>query len=421
MGGRALKNTVTRRYLREEFDIISKELIDTLKLTFDRVDMPLFYGKKESFGDADILVVGNPDINMHEYLTKTFSPNEIFHNGSCWSFDYKELQVDVITSSAEHYDTSLMYFSYNDLGNYIGRLAHGFGLKYGQEGLWLEYQFKGSNVGSIPISKNYEKIFNFLGLSFERYLQGFETLEEIFEYIAKSKYFNWQAFQLSELNKINRDRNAKRASYMSFLKWIEENAMTSDYAYEVFKDKTIYYNEIDNFFPEANVRVLSKEITMTEIDYTDQSMRATRFYDRVITSAYTPYGIKCMDSDFIARIMNINNPVENIFEIARRHPIKINVHNGKEYESMYYETYYDKLELKNQQRAYCHGLRVVWRQSRGNVYTRDFFYEVIPRFSVRTRKESKFRIACDIRNNHHLHQDIKDNLLYNLDNYAKLT
>lgn len=255
MGGRALKNTVTRRYLREEFDIISKELIDTLRLTFERVDMPLFYGKKESFGDADILVVENPDINMHEYLTKTFSPNEIFHNGSCWSFDHKELQVDVITSSAEHYDTSLMYFSYNDLGNYIGRLAHGFGLKYGQEGLWLEYQFKGSNVGTIPISKNYEKIFDFLGLSYERYKKGFDTLEEIFEYIAESVYFNWKAFQLTELNKINRDRNAKRASYMAFLTWIEQHASTPNHEYAVYDNKTLYYNEIDKFFPEANLTV----------------------------------------------------------------------------------------------------------------------------------------------------------------------
>lgn len=253
MGGRALKNCFTRRYQRDEFDVISTELIETLNETFYKVAMPLFYRKKESFGDADILVMAMPNFNMREYLTETFHPNEIFHNGNCWSFDYKELQVDIITTPEEHFASNLMYLSYNDLGNYIGRLAHGFGMKYGQEGLWLEYQFKGSNVGSIEISKDYPKIFEFLGLSFERFQQGFDTLEEIFIYIATSKYFNWKMFQLSELNKINRDRNAKRTSYMAFLDWIDKNAADSNHYYLFLQDKTVYHKDIDMVFPEANL------------------------------------------------------------------------------------------------------------------------------------------------------------------------
>lgn len=158
---------------------------------------------------------------------------------------------------------------------------------------------------------------------------------------------------------------------------------------------------------------------MKEIDYRDQSMSQSRFYDRVITSAYTPYGVRCMDSDFIARIMNINNPVKGIYNIDRRRPILVNKW-GKEYEGRM-DTFYDEIDIRAQQRGYGFGLRVIWEQPMGHLYTKDFFYRVVPRFSVRTRKESKFRIACDIRNNPHLHQDIKDNLLYNLDNYADAT
>ena len=40
MGGRALKGTFTRRYEREEFENISKELTERLRLTFKRVDVP---------------------------------------------------------------------------------------------------------------------------------------------------------------------------------------------------------------------------------------------------------------------------------------------------------------------------------------------------------------------------------------------
>lgn len=126
MGGRALKLVPTRRYDRSEFEIISKELIEILSKTFKKIAMPLYYNNKLSFGDADILVQSNDKVHMREYIETTFNPGEIFHNGNCWSFDYKELQVDIITTSAEHFDSNFMYLSYNDLGNLIGRIAHGF-------------------------------------------------------------------------------------------------------------------------------------------------------------------------------------------------------------------------------------------------------------------------------------------------------
>jgi hypothetical protein len=255
MGGRALKSVQTRRYEREEFEEISKELIDRLKNKFARVIMPLFYKNKQSFGDADILVSleGRKEFDIRNYITNEFKPTEIFHNGNCWSFDYKELQVDLITCEPEHFDSNAMYLSYNDLGNFIGRLAHGLGLKYGQEGLWYEHYFKGKNIGTIIVSKDYPKIFNFLGLSYERYEQGFDELEDIFTYIAESRFFNWKMFQMDHLNKINRDRNKKRASYMSFLDWMDENVSDENHEYNFAEDKTSYFVMINDAFPEADI------------------------------------------------------------------------------------------------------------------------------------------------------------------------
>jgi len=257
-GGLALKTAHTRRYERAEFDEISKELIDILKKDFKRVAMPLFYRNKKSFGDADLIVsMDEFNRNVHDYIMETFNPTEIFHNGNCYSFDFKELQVDLITLAPEHFDSNEMYLSYNDLGNFIGRIAQGFGLKYGQEGLWYEHYYKGMNIGRIPISKNYRAIFEFLGLSYERWEAGFDELEDIFAYIATSPYFNWEMFQLNKLNKINRDRNLKRKSYMSFLEWMDKNVADDQHKYE-FKDtyldnKNTYINDIDDHFPEARV------------------------------------------------------------------------------------------------------------------------------------------------------------------------
>jgi hypothetical protein len=265
MGGLALKNTPTRRYDRAEFDVISVELLDILKKDFKRVAMPLFYKNKKSFGDADIIVsMEGFNRNVRDYITETFKPNEIFHNGNCYSFDYKELQVDVITLAPEHFDSNEMYLSYNDLGNFIGRIAQGFGLKYGQEGLWYEHYFKGGNIARIPISKDYRDIFKFLGLSYERWEQGFDELEDIFEYISTCKFFNWEMFQLSRLNKINRERNLKRKSYMSFLEWMDKNVRDDNHLFEFNQSQECYNEEIVEAFPYAN---LDLEIRKAEYEY----------------------------------------------------------------------------------------------------------------------------------------------------------
>ena len=133
MGGRALKNTYTRRYNREEFDLVSEELINIIEQNFDRACIPLFYNNKSSFGDIDIIV----DIKcvdgelfdgkyIRKFIENRFSPNEIFNNSNTWSFDYKEVQVDLICVVPEDFDSNYHYLGWNDLGNLIGRLAHRF-------------------------------------------------------------------------------------------------------------------------------------------------------------------------------------------------------------------------------------------------------------------------------------------------------
>ena len=260
MGGRALKNTYTRRYERKEFEQISSELLTSLAKDFKKVGMPLFYHKKETFGDVDIVVsMEGCKHNLKDYITDNFKPNEIFHNGNCWSFDYKELQVDFITVSGEHFDSLLNYLNYNDLGNFIGKIAMGFGCRYGQEGLWLEHYFKDKNLGKIYLSKDTKKIFEFLDLSYDKYLEGFDTLEEIFIFISKSKYFNWEKVQLENNNKVNRDRDKKRNTYQEFLKWIDENVRDDAHNYQSHKDKTLYYDMISDYFPEAKLEMHIRE------------------------------------------------------------------------------------------------------------------------------------------------------------------
>ena len=253
MGGAALKIAKTKRATRAEFDTLSGELIDVLKITFKNVAIPLFYNNKESFGDIDIIIsTDGVNKNIKEYITETFNPLEIFHNGNCWSFGYKDVQVDLITTSDEHFDSLLDYMGHNDKGNLIGRLAHHKGLKFGDMGLWYEHYFKDINLGKIILCKDPRRIYEFLDLDYNRNLKGFDDLNDIFEFISNSKYFDWRLYRLKNLNKVNRERNLKRKSYMSFLDWIDKNKRDDkDLNEELFKDFDL--NKVAEAFPEANL------------------------------------------------------------------------------------------------------------------------------------------------------------------------
>jgi len=248
----------------------------------------LFFHSKETFGDIDIILsteghefVSDSDYNfIRTYIEETFKPNEIFHNNNTYSFDYKEVQVDLIFCSPENYDSNRHYLSYNDLGNFIGRITQRMGLKYGQEGLWYNHNFKGQKIGKVMISKDYPKIFEFLGFDYNKWLEGFNTLEDIFEYVINNPKFDSNMFELKYLNKINRERNAKRKSYMSFLNYIHDNYPNKVFLYE--SDKT-YLDKANKFFPEAR---MTEAIRKLEYEHCEKLYIKSKFSGGVIMRRY---------------------------------------------------------------------------------------------------------------------------------------
>jgi len=247
---------------------------------------------------------------MNEYIKKTFNPNEIFHNGNVWSFDYKEIQVDFITCAPEDFDSNYHYMAFNDLGNFIGRLAQSIGLKYGQEGLWYNhYSDNKATKTKIIISKDYPKIFKFLDLNYNRWITGFDTLEDIFEYVITSKYFNAPMFQLSELNKINRERNVKRKSYMSFLEYIDGKDSHPEYdkgRIKLIKNNII--NVIRTEFPLANI-----DLHLAEIEYNTarKKLISLKFNGQIIKDKYNLNG-----KDLGESIINFKLYVDKVHEIS---------------------------------------------------------------------------------------------------------
>ena len=150
-----------------------------------------------------------------------------------------EAQIDFIITPDSEIEAAYNYFSYNDLGNLMGRIAHKFDTKYGQDGLRFVYRTEGKVLGEIKLSTDPVEICKFLGLKDFREAK-LESLLDIFEYVRSSKYFNPFMYDMDELNKINRDRNKKRKTYMSFLDYCGPLKESDALWYRFYPAKKVY-------------------------------------------------------------------------------------------------------------------------------------------------------------------------------------
>jgi len=246
MGGNALKTINTVRLPAEAFFKLEKWVIDVLKKTGLRVSAIPAYTDKKTYGDLDVMIEYRHGIDYME-IVNCFNPTEVFRNGKVISFDVENFQVDLIITRPEFFDFSLGYYSYNDLGNLMGRVAHKLGLKYGHEGLYYTFRENNENIiGKILLTQDSRTAFDFLDYDLDRFLDGFKNLNEIFEYVVSTKYFNPDIFSFDNRNYKARVRDSKRPTYTAFLKYCEENDFTGCYQFE---DKNNYLSMIASSFP----------------------------------------------------------------------------------------------------------------------------------------------------------------------------
>lgn len=250
MGGLAIKNAKTRRYSKEEFELIVPDILAKAKLVFTDAVATKAYRNKDSFGDADILCLSDGNIktdNLEQWIYDTFESKEVVKNTTVYSFEYKELQVDFILTPPSNWESSQTYFSYNDIHNLIGKLFHSVGLKWGQDGLRYVYRIDGKVLGEIILTTKYTEAFKLVGLDSDTYSQGFDDLKDMFDFVITSPFFNPIKYDLENLNRINRERDKKRKTYAAFIQYVEP-LRQNEYIY-LYPDKRVYLGLIDHYFP----------------------------------------------------------------------------------------------------------------------------------------------------------------------------
>lgn len=281
MGGNAL-NFKTRRVNRGEFFVLKEELVDLLFKLYPTTSVyPLLnYLNKPDYGDIDILVKCDPKVKYSfSAIKSTFGSKDYALNSNYWSFDYKDFQVDLIFVEPENWESSKWYFGKGDCGNLLGRIAHKMGLKLGHKGLLYVVNHGNYPFAEIVLSQNYAEILPFLGLSFADYCKPFYELEDIFKFVASSRFFNSDIFLWDNQNHHNRTRNRKRPMYCAFLEWCKQHPELSRYNFP--DNKEAWSNYIEDHFPGF---LKQRQIYLDQIDTTE---KFKKMYNGEIVSSIT--------------------------------------------------------------------------------------------------------------------------------------
>ena len=237
-----MKQYNVERLTKEQYDEVLSAL--TITLPYKTVAIPS-YRLKDSFGDCDLLTTST-DEAFEKNLSKDFILLGKKKNGSVTSYALKygsftPFQFDLIKAKEESFKFNYNYLSYNDLGNLIGRVAAAFGFKFAHNGLYLLawYDHKGEERSVVRVKEeaktndhaehrmeklfisNFDEALEFLGFDSLRFAQGFDTVDDILDFVASSKYFCKDFFLFENRNHDQRKRDVKRPTYLRALEYFD--------------------------------------------------------------------------------------------------------------------------------------------------------------------------------------------------------
>lgn len=276
MGGNATLEYNTKRITKENYDKIIHYLNNFLKEEIfskneELFGFPLSYKNKESHGDIDLLtsmylpqllskLIKNKEIVVEpSFLNKKIQKNgDVKINSAIESIPVKIVssdlttdyfQLDLININKQDFETAYHYYCFNDLGNMIGRIAYGEGLRFGQDGLYYvfpyEHEFtKILGKTKIYISNDYFKILQLLDFKDEdikdreSFYNKFYEKEDVYNFILNNKNFTPYVFLNTFKNSKAKMRDNKRKVLNDFVELLINKGFVTRYeAYEASEEE----------------------------------------------------------------------------------------------------------------------------------------------------------------------------------------
>lgn len=225
------------------------------------VDTIPVYFNKESFGDLDLLILNNGNINLLDIAT-SLGATETSKNGNVLSFDYKNFQIDLILVTPINWSSTRFFYSYSDLGNCIGKIVYGitrtdkkFSLKFSTSGLELEYYIEDQKQGKLTITKNPTDILNWLGISIAKYNQGFMNPTDLAETIYGTRLFDSNDFLSENIKGSTKKRDRKRPNLVTIIDTIKSkpHLVREQSSDQIINDLQLFFDlDLDSWTSELH-------------------------------------------------------------------------------------------------------------------------------------------------------------------------
>lgn len=260
MGGTAFGKQAPRMS-KEVFLIQSQICVDEVSKYASMCALVTTFSDKETFGDIDILVTDDFDVESFK-ANQTLDKNiEYVKNSDDISMLIHGYQVDLIFVNSSKFSSSLFYMMNDPMGMLLGVIAKQVGMRYGHTGLSVKLSGCDKNYypRDIHVTSDPMTIMKILG--FTQMQIGFDSVYDIFKLITTSEYFSPSLFKLENLNNSNRERNKKRKTYRDFLEYIS-NFENRNVVKMTMDDSIEYANkfnpEVVNTFIRLKVKHESK-------------------------------------------------------------------------------------------------------------------------------------------------------------------
>lgn len=126
-------------------------------------------------------------------------------------------QIDIHTCQMELLPWLVFHASYGDLSQILGSILRPYGLTVTDRGFCLrveEIEHVHKDGSKIYLTRDPDVAMEYLGLSPKRYHSGFENVEQLFEWIAATRFFNPNVYVAREGKETAVDRRRKQTRPM---------------------------------------------------------------------------------------------------------------------------------------------------------------------------------------------------------------
>lgn len=138
------------------------------------------------------------------------------------------VQLDLMSIEDDLLEFAARHLSWGDAGAMAAAIAQQMGVKMGMTGIALAVRIRAA-THRLRLDLDYDQALDLIGLDADRHRRGFDTVEEVYEWLAAGRYFNPLLWSAEFMTNKRRHRAMKRDSFAGLQEWIQRERPQSRY------------------------------------------------------------------------------------------------------------------------------------------------------------------------------------------------